>query len=495
MKKFAGFTPEQQFTLLQRMGYNGPAQVDDMAKFLKSNPEAQSRMGKLAETAQSRISGTVGQEVQKFAEGGVVQPNAAPALDEAQQRLAAAQQAPTTGVSKSQRRAAERELTAAQTAATRAEEAFAATNNLTNAEQTNQAQKLTTQATGNPTQFVTPSNVAQTPVTAQQFIAQGTGQVTNQAKGQVSTTTASQAETPQGITASTVDPTKVAADVRNELQNMQAATADPSKKATVRGQLEELMADFEGGGTPPWASGAMRQAMSVMQSRGMGASSMAGQAVVQAAMESAIGIASQDAQIQAQFEMQNLNNRQQTSIFKTQTMVASMLSDQGADNAAKQFNATSENQVKQFMADLQSTVARFNTDQVNAIRRFNAGEENAMEQFNSQLEAQRDQFNAANDLVIAQANARWRQEIATADTLAQNAANMESARIANGLTARAMEQIWQKERDLMSFAFSASENAEQRKTELLLQGRNIKAQNDSATRQGIGYLAGRLLFG
>jgi predicted transcriptional regulator len=494
MKKFAGFTPDQQYTLLQKMGYTGPKREQEMAQFMSSNPEAQSRMGKLAETAQRRISGTVQNEVKKFAEGGVVAGSQA-ALDAAKARLASAQAAQTGG-NKREVRAQRDQLASAQAAFDGAQQAFSLTNTQTAPEQIAAAQNQTQQSVQNPTQFVTPGNVAQTPVTNEQFIAQGTGQVGPAATGQVSTVgDTQQAATPENITASTVDPTRVTEAVRDELSNLQAAQADPTKRATVRGQLEELMADFEGGGTPPWASGAMRQAMSLMQSRGMGASSMAGQAVVQAAMESALGIASQDAQTYAQFEMQNLNNRQQTAIFKTQTMIGAMLSDQGAENAAKQFNASSENQVKQFMADLQSTVSRFNADQVNAIRRFNAGEENAMSQFNAQVQNQRDQFNAANDLVIAQANTRWRQEIATADTLAQNAANMEAARNANALTQRAMEQIWQKERDLMAFAFQSAENAEQRKQELLLQGKSIKAQNDAATKQGIGYLAGRLLFG
>ena len=40
-------------------------------------------------------------------------------------------------------------------------------------------------------------------------------------------------------------------------EQVQAATATPSEKATVQGQLTELMQDFEGGDTPAWAAGAM----------------------------------------------------------------------------------------------------------------------------------------------------------------------------------------------------------------------------------------------
>ena len=98
----------------------------------------------------------------------------------------------------------------------------------------------------------------------------------------------------------------------------EAKTATPSKQATVQGQLEGLMAQFEGGNTPAWASGAMRAATSTMIARGLGASSMAGQAIVQAAMESALPIAQIDAATQAQFEAQNLSNRQQRAMLAAQ---------------------------------------------------------------------------------------------------------------------------------------------------------------------------------
>ena len=59
----------------------------------------------------------------------------------------------------------------------------------------------------------------------------------------------------------------------------------------------------------------MRQATAIMAQRGLAASSMAGQAIVQAAMESALPIALQDAQTVARFEEQNLSNRQQRAML------------------------------------------------------------------------------------------------------------------------------------------------------------------------------------
>jgi hypothetical protein len=105
-------------------------------------------------------------------------------------------------------------------------------------------------------------------------------------------------------------------------EQIQAAEATPSKQATVQGQLEGLMAQFEGGATPEWAAGAMRAATATMAARGLGASSLAGQAVVQAAMESALPIAAADAQTIAQFEAQNLSNRQQRAMLAAQQRAA-----------------------------------------------------------------------------------------------------------------------------------------------------------------------------
>ncbi len=75
------------------------------------------------------------------------------------------------------------------------------------------------------------------------------------------------------------------------------------------------MSDFDDGQTPAWAAGSMRAATQKLAQRGLGASSMAGQAIIQATMESALPIAMADAQTQAQFESMNLSNRQQRAML------------------------------------------------------------------------------------------------------------------------------------------------------------------------------------
>jgi hypothetical protein len=210
----------------------------------------------------------------------------------------------------------------------------------------------------------------------------------------------------------------------------------------------------------------------------------------------------QNARSFLQMDMANLNNEQQTAIFKSQQNINAMLSDQAAENAAEQFNAASENQVNQFFADLQSNISRFNADQKNAIEQFNAGEENTTSRFNAQLEAAREQFNAQNSLVIAQANAKWRQDISTRDTAAQNEANLEAARTANVMTRAAMDEVFQRERDLMSFAFQSGESALDREMNMLLADKRndlARWQAEQEEEAARGYLitrmGGDLLFG
>ncbi len=115
-----------------------------------------------------------------------------------------------------------------------------------------------------------------------------------------------------------VSPTANAEKAKAFTEQVQAATASPTDKATVAGQLATLTANFDATNPPAWAAGAIRGVQAVMQQRGLGASSIAGQALVQAAMESALPVAQADARTVAAFETQNLSNRQQRAMLAAQ---------------------------------------------------------------------------------------------------------------------------------------------------------------------------------
>ena len=347
-----------------------------------------------------------------------------------------------------------------------------------------------------------------------------------------------------------------------------AASAQPSQQALVQGQLANLMTQFGGTNPPAWAAGAMRTANAQMAARGLGASSLAGQAIVQAAMEASLPIAQADASVIASFEQQNLSNRQQsamlaaeqrakflgqefdqtfqakvqnaakvadvanmnftaeqqvalensriantmnlnnlsnnqamvmaeaaalsqldsqnlnnrqqsavqnanaflqvdmanlsnqqqTELFKGQQRIQSLFTDQAAENAARQFNASSQSQTDQFFANLANQVSQFNAAQTNGQAQFNAGQVNTIERFNAELNNQRDQFNAQNQLVIAQSNAQWRREIATADTAAVNRANELNATAIVDVSKQAYDNLWNYYSDTMEWAWTSAEN-------------------------------------
>lgn len=112
-----------------------------------------------------------------------------------------------------------------------------------------------------------------------------------------------------------------AADAQTAAQfteQIQAAEATPSQQATVQGQLAQLTQNFDATNPPSWAAGALRNANAQMAARGLGASSLAGQAIVQATLEAALPIAQADAATLAKFESQNLSNRQQRAMLSAE---------------------------------------------------------------------------------------------------------------------------------------------------------------------------------
>ena len=163
--------------------------------------------------------------------------------------------------------------------------------------------------------------------------------------------------------------------------------------ASVRDELSGLMEDFEGGETPSWAAGAMRAATAQMAARGLGSSSIAGMATVQAAMEAALPIAQMDA-----------SNKQQMAMAKAEQRAAFL---------GQEFDQAFQTKVKN--AARISEVANIN---------FDATQQVALE--NARL---------ANSVNIANLDARNAKVIADAATLSQldmsNLNNRQQAQVTN----------------------------------------------------------------
>ena len=127
------------------------------------------------------------------------------------------------------------------------------------------------------------------------------------------------------------------------------------------------------------------------------------------------------------------------------------------------------------------------------MTQFNVSEANATSKFNAQVKNQRTEFNTKNALVIAQANAQWRQNIATLDQAAQNESNMQLAKTQNAFTQSTMDQIWQRERDMLSMAWKSSESEQDRINNIVTQQLAndgsldvAKLQANAKAAQGIG---------
>lgn len=113
------------------------------------------------------------------------------------------------------------------------------------------------------------------------------------------------------VSGSAVDQTAVEA----ALAKTQAAQGAVTEEMTTQGQLNKLLTNFDAGNPPPWAAASMRGATAQLAARGLGVSSMAGQAIVQATLEAALPIAATDAKVFEQMGLQNLSNRQQTAMI------------------------------------------------------------------------------------------------------------------------------------------------------------------------------------
>lgn len=320
----------------------------------------------------------------------------------------------------------------------------------------------------------------------------------------------------------TLDPAQITKDISVDFKEgtlsagaiAEAATIEGEEfdaRATVKYQLADLLSGIEEGRPlPPWASPAVRKIAGIMQSRGLGSSSMASAAMTQAVLESGISIAARDADQYAKVQLANLTNRQRTalqnaaaqasmdtanlnarlkagvtnaqillatetknmtaqqqaSVIEYQALTQAMFKDAAEENARKQFNAKNELQVEEFFAELESQVETANANRVAAMSQFNVGQKNSVNQFNASMRDSRDKFNANMKFAVDQSNAQWRREVNTANTAIQNETNRINVQNALNISQSALNNLWQMYRDNAAWNFQKSESQMQRKHEI-----------------------------
>jgi len=174
--------------------------------------------------------------------------------------------------------------------------------------------------------------------------------------------------------------------------------------ASIKDELTTLMDEFEGGNNPVWAAGGMRKANQILAARGLSASSMAGQAIIQAMMESALPIAQIEAGNKQQMNMLKAEQRAKflqidfDQSFQAKVIKATKISDIANMN----FNA--EQQVAIENARLAQTMDLANLDSRKAMQMAQAAQISQLELTNLNNRQQAEVMNAQNFLAMDMAN-------------------------------------------------------------------------------------------
>lgn len=261
---------------------------------------------------------------------------------------------------------------------------------------------------------------------------------------------------------------------------------DVPARATIQGQLSDLMKSFDDGKTPTWAAGAIRAANAAMAARGLGGSSIAGAAIFQAAMESALPIASQDAQTFATMNLQNLNNRQQVALANAAAQQNVSLANFNAEqqvalqNSANAFSLQSQNlsNMQQTMlanAQIRAAFQGQNLSNQQQAALANAARYAEINNINLNNLQQASLQTSANNLQVDLANLSNRQQAAVANAQLQaalelkNLDNKQQAAVvnasryaeANNLTFTAQQNAMLHNSELMKTIGLANLNAQQ----------------------------------
>jgi len=326
MAMFKGFKPQGLQKIATRMGYAGSMEKFD--DYLKQNPDKEREMIVYRSKAQEMAKGGVvklqeGGETTNTATTTTAQPN----IEDFSTQQALSPTLPVGGATV----ATDTPITTQQDVATTSgqvtgEVKTAAPIQATVTQAT--APTLTTAAQTEASQVSPEIKNATTTMQAAQGIVSQQAQVNPAQQNQSAVSnlqaaqgTATQLQNPvqrQIETNELITPSANAETASTYAEQIQAAEASPSTQATVQGQLASLTSNFDASNPPAWAAGTLRAVQAQMAQRGLGASSMAGQAMIQGALEAALPIAQADAQTIASFEQANLSNRQQRAMLAAQ---------------------------------------------------------------------------------------------------------------------------------------------------------------------------------
>ena len=253
---------------------------------------------------------------------------------------------------------------------------------------------------------VTDANAALGALSQNAQITAPQGTVSSQALSQAASGQAAIATTPTR-TLSTQE--LVQAATLSDVGGFQSAaeqTMSTPQEATVQYQLTQLMSQFDNDNVPAFAAPAIRMANDAMLQRGLGASSMAGQAILKAAMEATTVIAVQDANMHAKFNLANLSNKQQTAVVNAQLRATLTGQELTQEHQARVLNTAKISEVNNLNFTAEQTVALENAKLMQSMSLANLNNEQQSALQNAATLANMDVRNLDGRLTAAVQNAK-----------------------------------------------------------------------------------------
>lgn len=148
-------------------------------------------------------------------------------------------------------------------------------------------------------------------------------------------------------------------------------------------------------------------------------------------LDSRMAAAVQNSKNFLEMDLANLNNRQQSEILNTQARVQSILEDAKAINTQRLFTATSQNEMDKFYDEMNSNISQFNASQKNSMSQFNADQKNTQSRFNTTEKNNTLKFNAEQINSQNRFNASERNDMYMANMSEKNAQERFNADLEN----------------------------------------------------------------
>lgn len=412
------FTSRQKEIVARKLGYDGPMQ--GFEDFLASDPATSMRYASLSGKFAERMA--KGGMVKKYQTGGDVTTSALTTNKDAKEddalntgvitgapkigEVTKAEVVQTT-ISPEDMAAA---TTAAQTAQAAAAGAAAAPSIVSDAVTAEQA--AAAKAAGRVTDEVAKMEAAQGVVSKEAQVTAATKEPTTTAvsgleaaQTQAAQVTGAPTRTVQEaeqVSGTAVDQARIEALMLQQ----QAAQGVVTPEMTVQGQLNKLLQDFDANNPPPWASATMRVATAKLAARGLGASSMAGQAIIQATLEAATPIAAADAKVFETMGLQNLSNRQQMAVLMAQQRAQFLGQEFDQAFQTRVINAAKISDIANKNFDAQTQIALENARLTNTTNLANLSAKNALVLAEAAAMSQLETQNLSNLQQAAVENAR-----------------------------------------------------------------------------------------